>query len=147
MDCDGSTLGAGSSRLSTNGQRPSTERCCSRTNRTVRTGCLSPSTFRRSRPGSHINELQADMHKALSGLARPARVRLRRRFHRVAGIALASALGAGALVVSPDPSTAAGSRDYFAVPEAALVRSLGEVSPGTCAPLPASQACQGNAEP
>jgi non-lysosomal glucosylceramidase len=80
------------------------------------------------------------MHTAPSGF-------LRLRFHRIAGIALTSALAAGALVAVPGPSAAAGVRDYFAVPEAALVRSLGEVSPGTCAPLPASQACQGNAEP
>lgn len=43
------------------------------------------------------------------------------------------------------PLTAEG--EGFAIPDAALVRPLGKIAPGTCAPPPAWQACQGDATP
>ncbi|KHL03775.1 GH116 family glycosyl-hydrolase, partial [Sinomonas humi] len=49
-------------------------------------------------------------------------------------------------VALPAPRAAATTiRDYFPVPDAALVRPLGEIDPGTCAPAPAAQECQGAA--
>jgi non-lysosomal glucosylceramidase len=57
--------------------------------------------------------------------------------------AVAAVIG-GLPAMTSQASAAASSRDFFPVPDAALVRSLGDISPGTCAPPPAWQACQGD---
>lgn len=67
-----------------------------------------------------------------------------RRNFMALGVAGASA-AAGWQAVGPAADASADflSRNYFPVPEASLVRPLGLVDPGTCAPFPAAQQCQG----
>ncbi|TCC36482.1 GH116 family glycosyl-hydrolase [Kribbella speibonae] len=57
-------------------------------------------------------------------------------------VAAAATLGVCQAVAPPDTAAATG-RDWFAVPDSALVRSLGDIPKGPCSPAPKAQACQG----
>ena len=63
------------------------------------------------------------------------------------GAALAAVAAVTVLVGPPESGATAASRDFFPVPDAALVRSLGDIGHGTCAPPPGWQACQGDSTP
>lgn len=70
-----------------------------------------------------------------------------RRLRWITLLTVAGLAAVGLPAFNGGAPAAALSRDYFAVPQAALARSLGEVAHGSCAPPPAWQACQGDATP
>ena len=59
------------------------------------------------------------------------------------GIAGASLTAAALAYFEPASTSVALDRDYFSFPSAALLRPIGKIAAGSCAPFPAAQVCQG----